>query len=138
MFATNETLRSQPDAVFDMLETLPFSHVCINVGWEAATDAALAGLRKQQTAADVFRGMEKAGAINRKCGKVEISGNFICGDGCDCGAVAEAVNRSGFRGQLYLSPLRGRCGSERAAQDLRTIRNACPDVRVHLYTMQAM
>lgn len=138
MFATNRTFCGQPDSMFDTLETLPFENVCINVGWEAATDEGLLGLRKEQTAADVLRGMERAGAINSTHKKVQISGNFICGEGCDCDAVAEAIAKSGFRGQLYLSPLRGRCSSERALNDLKAVRKTCPSVRVHLYTMQVM
>jgi hypothetical protein len=138
LFATNKTLCSQPDAVFDMLDALPFENVHVNVGWEAATDAALSMLRKQQTAADVLQGMERAAAINREHKKVQISGNFISGDEYDCDAVADVVNKSRFHGQLYLSPLRGQCSSEHALKDLKAIRNACPDARVHLYTMQGM
>jgi len=136
LFSTNKTLCEQPESTFDMLEALPFENVYINVGWEAATDAALSQLEKQQTAQQVLCGMEKAGKINRKYKKVKISGNFITADGHECNAIVKAISRTQYSGQLYLSPLRGRCSSEQALKDLHAIRNASPDVRVHLYTMQ--
>ena len=138
LFSTNKTLCEQPDSAFDMLEALPFENVYINVGWEAATDAALSHLRKQQTAQEVLVGMEKAGNINRKCKKVKISGNFITADGYPCDGIVEAIRKAQFCGQLYLSPLHGACSTAQALRDLEDIRNANPDVRVHLYTMQRM
>ena len=82
--------------------------------------------------------MEKAGKINRKYKKVKISGNFITADGYECDAIVEAITRTQYRGQLYLSPLLGKCSTRQALRGLQTIRNASPDVRVHLYTMQRM
>jgi hypothetical protein len=138
LFATTQTLCDQPDSALEMLEQLPFENICINVGWEAATDAALLQLRKQQTARDVLRGMEKAADINRRCKKLKISGNFICADDLECDTIVDAIRTSGFQGQLYLSPLLGKCDSAKAAADLRSIRRAAPEVKVHLYTMQRM
>ena len=138
MFTTTRTLREQPDATFDMLEALPFEKVCINVGWEAATDDALSRLGKQQTAQEVFDGMEKAGRINRTYKKVRVSGNFIAGDGSETESIVETIRATGFAGQLFVSPLLGQCSSEKALQDLRAIRTASPHVRAHLYTMQRM
>jgi hypothetical protein len=136
MFSTNKTLCEQPDGALDMLESLPFENVYINVGWEAATDAALSQLKKQQTAREVLAGMEKAGKINRKYKKVKISGNFITADGYECDGIVEAIRRTQYCGQLYLSPLLGKCSTRQALRDLQAIRNASPDMRVHLYTMQ--
>jgi hypothetical protein len=138
LFSTTRTLCEQPDSTFDMLEALPFENVWINVGWEAATNAALLQLEKQQTAQEVLSGMEKAGKINRKHKKVKISGNFITADGYQCDGIVEAIRRTQYCGQLFLSPLLGQCSSEQALKDLRAIRNASPDVRAHLYTMQRM
>jgi hypothetical protein len=138
MFSTSKTLREQPDSTFEMLDALPFDNVYINVGWEAATDAALSQLKKQQTAQDVLSGMEKAGKTNRTYKKVEVSGNFIAADGLECDSIVEAIRRSRYAGQLYLSPLRGQCRCEQALKALRAIRSATPDVRAHLYTMQRM
>jgi hypothetical protein len=138
LFSTNRTLCEQPESAFDMLEALPFENVYINVGWEAATDPALLQLEKQQTAQEVLCGMEKAGKINRKYKKVKISGNFITADGYECDGIVEAISRTQYRGQLYLSPLLGKCTTKQALRDLQTIRGASRDVRVHLYTMQRM
>jgi len=138
LFTTNRTLCELSDRTFDMLEALPFTSVYINVGWEAATDRALAELQKQQTAAEVIQGLERAGQLNTKFEKVRISGNFITRDGCESGAIIDALRRTSYRGQLYLSPLRGQCSSAQALKDLHALRNALPDVRVHLYTMQRM
>jgi hypothetical protein len=138
MFSTTRTLCGQPDGTFDMLEALPFGNVYINVGWEAATDTALSRLQKQQTAEEVLLGMEKAGRINRAYKKVKVSGNFIAADGFECGNIVEAIRSARYGGQLFLSPLRGQCSSAQALRDLRAIRNASPEVRVHLYTMQRM
>jgi len=136
LFSTTRTLCEQPDSTLDMLEALPFGNVYINVGWEAATDAGLSQLEKQQTAQEVFLGMEKAGKINRTYKKVKVSGNFITADGYKCDGIVEAIRSTRYGGQLFLSPLRGKCSSEQALRDLRAIRNASPEVRVHLYTMQ--
>jgi hypothetical protein len=138
LFATNRTLCEHPDSTFDMLEALPFENVCVNVGWEAATDAALSQLRKQQTAQEVLVGMAKAGEINRKYQKVKISGNFITADGFEYDSIVNAIGESRYGGALYLSPLRGQCSSGQALRDLHTIRKAHRDGRVHLYTMQRL
>jgi len=138
LFSTTRTLCEQPDSTLDMLEGLPFGNVYINVGWEAATDAGLSQLKKQQTAREVFLGMEKAGKINRTYKKVKVSGNFITADGFECGGIVEAIRKTRYAGQLFLSPLLGKCSSEQALRDLRAIRNAGSEVRVHLYTMQRM
>ena len=139
LFACNRSLLEEPGGVFEMLEGLPFEHVYINVGWEAATDEGLARLGKQQTAADVLRGMEIAGSINRARGKVQISGNFILADGCESGSILDAIRTTDYSGQVYLSPLQGQCSSEQAYSDLAAIRNAAgPLVQTHLYTMQRL
>jgi len=138
LFATNRTLCAHPDSAFDMLEALPFENVCINVGWEAATDAALSQLKKQQTAQEVLVGMTRAGKINRKYRKVKISGNFVTADGFECESIVNAIGESQYGGSLYLSPLRGQCSSGQALRDLHTIRKAHRDGRVHLYTMQRL
>lgn len=139
LFATNRSLLEQSGDTFEMLEGLPFERVYINVGWEAATDEHLAQLGKQQTAADVLRGMEKAGAVNRARAKVQISGNFILEDGCGCDGIVDAIRETGYSGALYLSPLQGRCSSEQAYGDLLAIRNAAgPSVQASLYTMQRL
>lgn len=138
LFATNQTLLQQTDRTFDMLDALSFEQVRINVGWEAASDAALARLGKRQTAAEVLAGMEKAGTINRKYDKVRISGNFITADGFECDSIANAICTTQFRGRLYLSPLQGKCSAEKALNDLRTLRQTHPGARVRLYTMQRM
>jgi hypothetical protein len=126
----------EQSGAFDMLESLPFEKVYINIGWEAATDAALSQLKKQQTANDVLSGMEKAGNLNRKHDKVKISGNFIIADGFECCSIVDAIRQTKYCGQLYLSPLHGECSSKQALIDLQEIRSASPDIRVHLYTMQ--
>ena len=138
LFSTNRTLWEKPESTFDMLEALPFENVYINVGWEAATDAALLQLEKQQTAQEVHWGMEKTGKMNRKYKKVKISGNFIAADGYECDGIVEAIRRTQYCGQLYLSPLLGKCSSRQALRDLHAIRSASRDVRAHLYTMQRM
>ncbi len=138
LFSTNETLLECSERTFEMLEALPFEQVYINVGWEAVSDTALTRLGKWQTAEQVFLGMEKAGCINRKRGKVKISGNFIIADEFDCDDLMNAMRASRYCGQLYLSPLRDECGSQKALNDLHTIKNARLDIKVALYTMQRM
>ena len=138
LFSTNRSLWELSDSTLNMLEALPFEHVWINVGWEAATDEALSQLRKQQTAQEVLLGMEKAGWINRVSKKVKISGNFITADGYECDGIVHAIRKTHYCGQLYLSPLHGQCSSKQALRDLHAIRAASPDVRAYLYTMQRM
>ncbi len=139
LFATNQSLLEQPGGTFEMLERVPFEKVYINVGWEAATDERLSELGKQQTAADVLRGMERAGEINRAQGKVKVSGNFILEDGYGCDDKVDAIRGTNFTGALYLSPLQCRCSSEQAYSDLLTIQNAAGHkVQAYLYTMQRL
>ncbi len=137
-FSTNKTLCEAPDSTFDMLDALPFENVYVNIGWEAATDAALARLGKRQTAAEVTAGMKKAGEINRKRRKVKISGNFIIAEELHSGDIIHAIRDTRYCGQLYLSPLRGACSGRKALNDLHDIRRVNTDVTVHLYTMQRM
>ncbi len=136
LFATNKTLCEQPDDAFERMDALPFDQVHINVGWEAATDAALSQLGKPQTAKEVLRGMEKAGKINRTCKKVRVSGNFIATDQYECGDIVKAIHDSRYCGPLYLSPLHGRCSARNALADFQVLKHVSPDVRVRLYTMQ--
>lgn len=139
LFSTNQSFLDQPDSAFEMLEALPFERIYINVGWEAATDEALSRLGKQQTAAEVFSGMEKAGTINRNSHKIKISGNFILAAGFECESIVNAIQNTRYCGQLYLSPLQGKSGREQTLNDFYAIRNTVgADVRVHLYTMQRM
>lgn len=138
LFASNRSLCQQPARNFDLLSALPFGHVYINVGWEAATDGALDTLKKRQTAAEVLVGMQTAGHVNRHYANLHISGNFVAADGFEMESIVEAVNRSQYTGQLYLSPLQGGCSPHKALQDLRTIKNASPAVTAHLYTMQRL
>ncbi len=139
LFSTNHALLEQTDRAFALLDALPFEKIYINVGWEAATDAALSRLGKQQTAQEVLWGMEKAGAINRGGGKVTISGNFILAEGFECGSIVDAIQTTRYCGQLYLSPLQGKSSREQTLKDFYAIRNVVSnEVRVHLYTMQRM
>ncbi len=138
LFSTNKSLCEAPDSILDMLDSLPFEKVYINIGWEAVTDAALNRLGKRQTADEVLAGMEKAGEINRKRRKVKVSGNFITADGLRCDDIIMAIRNTRYCGRLYLSPLRGACSSRTALNDLHDIRDAKLDVTVYLYTMQRM
>ncbi len=140
MFSTNRSFCEQPHSTFDMLEMLPFEKVYINIGWEAVTDDNLGALGKAQTAEEVKEGMRKAGEINRRDGKLRISGNFILGDNLgedNAQGIVNCVRETAYTGQLYLSPLIDMCRSGQAMNDLRAIRGI-PGVRVHLYTMQRM
>lgn len=136
LFSINSSFCGAPDHCYKQLESLPFERISINIGWEAVTDAALSELGKQQRAGEVLQGMEKAGSINRKGGKVRISGNFILSDGFDCEEIIHAIRETWYCGQLYLSPLRGQCSSRKALNDLHAIRRAHREVTVYLYTMQ--
>jgi hypothetical protein len=77
LFATNRTLCQKPDSTFDMLEALPFEKVWINVGWEAATDAA--GSRKWRSRAISLRRMAlNVRASWRLFAAPDTPGNCIC------------------------------------------------------------
>lgn len=138
LFATNKSLCQLPDSAFDMLDALPFEKVRINVGWEAATDPALARLGKQQNAAQVLEGMERAGRVNRAHRKVRISGNFILADDIPAGEIAAAIQKTRYHGTIYLSPLHGACASQSALNGFHAIRDANPGVTAYLYTMQRL
>ena len=85
---------------------------------------------------EVLEGMAKAGVINRTRKKVQVSGNFVVTDQYECDATVKAIHEAHYCGQLYISPLRGRCSARNAMKDLEVLRYASPDVRVRLYTMQ--
>jgi hypothetical protein len=138
LFSRNSSFCEASESRIELLESLPFERVYINIGWEAVEDAALSELGKQQRAGEVLRGMEKAGSINRKRGKVRISGNFISSERFNSDAIVKALRETRYCGRLYLSPLHGECSSRKALNDLHAIRGAHRDVMVYLYTMQRM
>jgi hypothetical protein len=111
LFGSVDAMLKADDTVFDRLEELPFS-VYINMGLESADQETLTLLEKAITPTDVDEAFLKMLDINKRYKKIEITANFVFGDGLPKGhlhsffqLVEKRLDRYCGKGAFYFSPL---------------------------------
>lgn len=110
-FASVDSLLRAPQALFDLLDQLPY-RTYINVGLESAHAATLASLRKPISADRVREAYARMVDINQSYEQVEMTANFVLGDTLspehDTSLVELVSNAPSIpreKGCLYFSPM---------------------------------
>ena len=111
LFGSADAILNSTDAVFELLERLPFS-TFINIGLESADPETLVWIRKSITAKMVEESFARMLDINRRYDKVEITANFLFGDELPQRhltsfiALMEKLLKHPYgKGAIYFSPL---------------------------------
>jgi radical SAM superfamily enzyme YgiQ (UPF0313 family) len=111
LFGSADSLIRSESRLFETLNRLPF-HTHINIGLESADVATLATLRKPITVEKVRGAFDRMLEINKKYARIEVSVNFVYGDGLPEDHLASFIElirksrgSSNPKGTIYLSPL---------------------------------
>jgi len=113
LFGSVDSLLASEESKFSALNRLPLKSY-INLGLESADPETLLFLKKPITSAKVKDAFARAIDINRKFEHIEISVNFVIGEGLPAGhlpsllaLVRNSLDRFYSKGAVYLSPLIG-------------------------------
>jgi hypothetical protein len=111
LFGSVGSLARAENGLLDRLDNLPF-HTYINLGLESVDPSTLAAIGKPLKSAEVCDAFWKMVEINRKYANIEITANFLLGEGLShdhhesLGELLHSVpDHSGSKGGIYLSPL---------------------------------
>jgi len=111
LFGSVDSLINSEDALFDSLDSLPFS-TYINIGLESADRATLAALRKPVSVETVGEAFARMLDINRRHEKIEVTANFVFGGDLPGSHMSSfldltrsRLDRFYSKGAIYLSPL---------------------------------
>jgi hypothetical protein len=111
LFGSADSLIGSEGRLFETLNQLPF-YTYLNIGLESADVATLAALRKPITVEKVRGAFDRMLEINKKYEKIEVSVNFVYGDGLPedhltsfIELILKSRGSSNNRGTIYLSPL---------------------------------
>ena len=111
LFGSPDSLINSEDALFESLNSLPFS-TYINIGLESADPATLVVLKKPITVEMVGEAFSRMLDINRRYEKIEVTANFIFGDNLPQNHISSFVELTRNRldsfyskGAIYISPL---------------------------------
>ncbi len=111
LFGSVDSLMRSKDALFGLLNGLPFS-TYINIGLESPDPATLKALKKPLTTELITNAFRKMLDVNRKYEKIEITANFLLGgnlpsshlSGC-LDLIRDNLDRFYGKGAIYFSPL---------------------------------
>ncbi|MEW6670363.1 MAG: radical SAM protein [Thermodesulfobacteriota bacterium] len=113
MFGSVDSLLVSEESKFRALNRLPFK-TYINLGLESADPETLSVLKKPITGRQVTDAFTRMIDINREFEHLEVSVNFVVGDGLPAGhlpsllaLVRNSLDRFYSKGAIYLSPLMG-------------------------------
>ena len=143
MFGSADALLSANEALFEMLNRLPFfTH--INIGLESADSATLSMLRKPLTAEKVSAAFLRMIEINRAFANVEISANFVIGAGLPeshlpsiLELTTKHLDRRYPKGDIYLSPLEQMGSKEKLLNRFNEFKRICR-LPAYLYLIQRL
>ncbi len=142
-FGSVDSLLAAPESCFESLAGLPFQ-VHVNIGFESADPATLAELAKPVTAERVTAAFQRMLAVNRAYPSIEVSGNFILGEGLPDGHPASllallrhGLERPSAKGAVYLSPLRGGGGRRALLHQFRELKRFSR-LPAYLYLIQRL
>lgn len=142
LFASADSLLNCSDKLFQFLNSSPYE-THINIGLESPSSATLRMLGKPLTSSRVREAFMRAGEINKKYEKINVSTNFVLGQSLPpehlesvISLLSSAPVYSG-RDTVYLSPLMNDCERMQIRDEFTEIkRRSRPDV--FLYTIQSM
>jgi len=111
LFGSADSIINSDDAVFGMLDSLPFS-TYINIGLESADPKTLALLKKSITVEMVDEAFVKMLDINRRYEKIEVTANFLFGNNLPRNHMPsffeltrKRMDHFYSKGAVYFSPL---------------------------------
>jgi hypothetical protein len=111
LFGSVDSLLKADDALFAAVNRLPFE-TYINIGLETGDKATLSMLQKPLTVGKIQAAFDKMMAINRQFDKIEITANFVWGQGLPdthfpsiLDLARNRLDHVHGKGTLYLSPL---------------------------------
>jgi hypothetical protein len=113
LFGSVDSLLHAEEVLFEFLNSLPF-FTYLNIGLESANRATLALLRKPVSVEMIREAFARMVDINRKYERVEVTANFVFGEGLPADHLLALMDLAGKKpdlpcgkGCLYLSPLVG-------------------------------
>ena len=142
LFGSAESFLRKENSFWQSLNRLPF-YTHVNIGLESLDSATLDHIRKPVGAALMLEAFEKMRAVNRACGNVEVSANFLLGDDLPAGHLEKLAQvlvgtaRQGSKGCLYMSPLKGSSKRKLLLDCFRTLKRKSP-METCLYLIQRL
>lgn len=111
LFGSVDSLLKADDSLFTTINRLPFE-TYINIGLETGDKATLSMLQKPLSVGKIHAAFDKMMAVNRKFDKIEITANFVWGQGLPdthfpsiLDLARNRLDHVHGKGALYLSPL---------------------------------
>ncbi len=121
LFGSVDSLLDASEDLFESINKMPF-YTYINIGMESADSKTLALLKKPVSAKKVERSFDRMLDINKRYGNIEITANFVIGEGLSgahfdsiSNLTAGRLNHFFSKGGIYLSPL----SCDRSTKDLQ-------------------
>ncbi|MGB9712842.1 MAG: radical SAM protein [Dissulfurimicrobium sp.] len=113
LFGDVKAFLNATNVFWRQIDSLPYSHIHINVGIESIDQETLDMIGKPIDTKDAMAAIETAAYINRTSRKIEIDLNFIFGDNLPPGHYEKMsrhlrnAHRKAPKGTVYVSPLIG-------------------------------
>jgi len=111
LFGSVDSMLRSDEALFDMINRLPFS-TFINLGLESADADTFAALGKPLTPKKVEKAFKRMMAVNQDYANIEVTANFVYGAGLPEGHLPSIIDltrnhleRFHSKGTIYISPL---------------------------------
>jgi hypothetical protein len=121
LFGSVDSLLDASENLFETINKMPF-YTYINIGMESSDQQTLDLLKKPVSAKKVERSFDRMLDINKRYGNVEITANFVMGEGLPeahfdsiSNLTAGRLDHFFSKGCIYLSPL----SSDRSTKDLQ-------------------
>ncbi len=143
LFGSPDSFLQKENSFWTNLDHLPF-YTYVNIGLESFDNETLEFLKKPVHAAETLKAFNHMLNINRRFQHVEITANFVLGEGFPAGHVPSLIKHAGEtlkqtagKGCIYISPLRG---SKNRREMLDTFREIKQKNRIEtlLYLIQRL
>ena len=143
LFGSADSLLTADESLFESLNRMPF-YTYINIGLESADRATLKLLNKPLKIDNVEAAFSRMLDINRNFPNIEVTTNFVIGEGLPAGHYQSIIeltrnrlNRYYSKGAIYLSPLMSNPGGLDSQQTFMEIKNLSR-LPVYLYLIQRL
>jgi hypothetical protein len=143
IFGSVDSFLGADESLFESLNRMPF-YTYINIGLESADSATLDFLSKPLKTKHIEAAFGRMLTINRNHPNIEVTANFIMGDGLPPGhyrsiieLTRDRLNRFYSKGAIYLSPLMSNPGGQELQQTFMKIKNLSR-LPVYLYLIQRL
>jgi len=128
LFGSPDSFLKKEQDFWTKLNRLPL-YAYVNIGLESFDNETLEFLKKPVDASEMLRAFSQMLAINRNFQNVEITANFVMGEGLPAGHVpslvkhgGEALEHTAGKGCMYISPLKGSRNRKETLDTFREIK----------------